>query len=374
MRTWLHTLQRGVKYRITRGGFLFTTAVALVAAAAVASANNLLFLVVATMLSVLLLSGLVSRLGLAGLELDFALPEHVAARRTVAATLAVRNSKIWMPSFSVHVAGVTEEPAADTPPILTSAIYFPIIPGRATLAENVDVRFARRGAHRQNSFTFSTRFPFGFLEKTAAVALRRDVLVYPCIDSKPGFDELLGEINGDLDAHFRGRGHEFYRIRAYEPFESARHVDWKASAHTGELQVREFARDQERAVEIYLDRDIEDGAGEWFEQAVDCCAFLAWSLAQQGAEIRFQTQDWRTRVPEEGDVYTILRCLALVQPLRGSAPAPPIDEHSFQIVFSADPEPLEAAGWTPHRLLRPGDPAFREAANPGSPSAERSGR
>src|SRR5207247_4737904 len=165
MRTWLKTLQRGVKYRVTRGGFLFTMAVALVGAAAVASANNLLFLVVATMLSVLLVSGLVSRLGLAGLELDFALPEHVSVGRTVASTLAVRNLKGWMPSFSIHVAGVAEESIEGTPPILTSAIYFPIIPGRATLEETVAVRFYRRGAHRQNSFTFSTRFPFGFLEK-----------------------------------------------------------------------------------------------------------------------------------------------------------------------------------------------------------------
>src|SRR6266571_72384 len=243
MRTWLQTLQRGVKYRVTRGGFLFTLAVALIAAAAIASANNLLFLVVATMLSVLLMSGLVSRLGLAGLELDFALPEHVSAGRAVAATLAVRNIKLWMPSFSIY-------------------------------EESVDLRFSRRGAHRQNSFTFSTRFPFGFLEKTAAVKLRRDVVVYPSLEPKPGFENLLSEISGDLDAYFRGRGHEFYRIRAYEPLESARYVDWKATAHTGDLQVREFARDQEPAVAIYLDRDIGAVAETWFEEAIDCCAFL----------------------------------------------------------------------------------------------------
>ncbi len=358
MRTWLQTLQRGVKYRVTRGGFLFTLAVVLISAAAIASANNLLFLVVATMLSVLLMSGLVSRLGLAGLELDFALPEHVSAGRAVAATLAVRNIKLWMPSFSIYVEGVAEEPAGSTPPILTSAIYFPVIPGRATLEESVDLRFSRRGAHRQNSFTFSTRFPFGFLEKTAAVKLRRDVVVYPSIEPKPGFENLLSEISGDLEAHFRGRGHEFYRIRAYEPSESARYVDWKATAHTGDLQVREFARDQERAVEIYLDRDIGAGAEPWFEEAVDCCAFLAWRLQQQGAEIRFQTQDFQVRVPEEGDVYTILRYLALVYPLQGRALEPPIDEQSFQIVFSADSSALEAAGWTPNRLLCPGDPVL----------------
>jgi uncharacterized protein (DUF58 family) len=370
MRAWLQTLQRGVRYRVTRGGFLFTMAVALVGAAAVASANNLLFLVVATMMSVLLVSGLVSRLGLAGLELDFALPEHVSVGRAVAATLAVRNLKLWMPSFSVHVAGVDEQSAEGTPPILTSGVYFPIIPGRATLEENVDVRFSRRGAHRQNSFSFSTRFPFGFLEKTAAVTLRRDVVVYPSIDPKPGFEELLGEINGDLEAHYRGRGHEFYRIRAYEPFESARYVDWRATAHTGDLQVREFAREQERSVEIYLDRDIRPGAEPWFEEAVDCCAFLAWRLSQQGADVRFQAQDFQVRVPEEGDVYTILKYLALVYPLPGNAPESPIDEQSFQIVFSADPSALEAAGWTPARLLRPGDPALA-GAKPASDAAAR---
>jgi len=358
MPTWLQTLQRGVKYRVTRGGFLFTLAVALVGAAAVASANNLLFLVVATMLSVLLISGLVSRLGLAGLELAFVLPEHVSVGRPVAATLAVRNLKLAMPSFSVHVAGVVEDASSESRPILTSAIYIPIIPGRATLHETLDVQFYRRGAHRQNSFSFSTRFPFGFLEKTAAVTLRRDVVVYPSIEPKLGFEELLGEISGDLDAYYRGRGHEFYRIRPYEPLESARYVDWKATAHTGDLQVREFAREQERAVEIYLDRDVGPEGEAWFEEAVDCCAFLAWRLFQSGAAIRFQAQDFRVRVPEEGDVYTILKYLALVYPSHGNAPEPPIDEQSFQIIFSADSRALEAAGWTPVRQLRPGDAAL----------------
>jgi uncharacterized protein (DUF58 family) len=161
-----------------------------------------------------------------------------------------------------------------------------------------------------------------------------------------------------MEAHYRGRGHEFYRIRAYEPLESARYVDWKATAHTGDLQVREFAREQERAVEIYLDCDIAPGAEPWFEEAIDCCAFLVWRLSQQGAGIRFQTQEFQIRVPEEADVYTILKYLALVSPLQGKAPEPPVDEQSFQIVFSSDPNGVEAAGWTPARLLRPGDPAL----------------
>ena len=40
-------------------------------------------------------------------------------------------------------------------------------------------------------------------------------------------EELLSEISGDLEAHYRGRGHEFYRIRAYEPLAEASAKTWE---------------------------------------------------------------------------------------------------------------------------------------------------
>jgi len=72
-------VRRRIRYRITRGGLLFSLAVVLVAGAAAVSANNLLYLILAAMISTLLVSGLISRLCLAGLELDLLLPEHIAA-------------------------------------------------------------------------------------------------------------------------------------------------------------------------------------------------------------------------------------------------------------------------------------------------------
>ena len=352
-------VRRRIRYRITPGGLLFIAAIALVTMAAAVSANNLLFLILATMISTMLVSGFISRLCLAGLELDLLLPEHISAGRTARAKLYVRNLKGWMPSFSIHVTGVAERPPATLaradalPAILTSPVYFPVIPGGAVLEENVDVRFARRGAHRQNSFAFITRFPFGFLDKTARVTLRREVVVYPSIDPKPGFAELLSIIVGEIETHLVGLGRDFYRIRPYEAFESARHLDWKASAHTGDLQIREFAREQERAVEIFLDRDVPPDLEDWFEHAVECCAFLAWSLWQMGAGIRFRSQQFDIRVPEEGDVYMILKYLALVFPQAGKPPESAADESSFQIVLSASPGRFRDTGWAPAHLLGP---------------------
>ena len=354
-------LTRRIRYKITRGGALFTLAILVVGFGATVSANNLLFLILAAMLATLLVSGFVSRLGLAALELDFLVPEHVPARRHVPGKLFVRNRKWLMPSFSIRVEAVRDPDS----PSLKSGVYFPVIAAGATLEETVEVRFPRRGAYRQNSFAFSTSFPFGFLEKSARVTLRREMVVYPCIDPRPGFDDLLLGIAGEIETHYRGLGKDFYRIRPYEALESARHVDWKASAHVGALQVREFAREQEQTVEMFLDRDVPPALDGWFEHAVDGCAFFAWRLSNQGASIHFRSQGFEFRQPEDGDIYTILKYLALVYPQRAEGTEPPLDETSYRIVFTPSPRRFVEAGWLGARILDP-DLLPMPAGGPGS--------
>src|ERR1035441_6461272 len=63
-------LARRIRYKITGGGVLFTFAIVLVAFGAAVSANNLIFLILAAMMATLLVSGLVSRLCLAGLATE----------------------------------------------------------------------------------------------------------------------------------------------------------------------------------------------------------------------------------------------------------------------------------------------------------------
>ncbi len=349
---WEHlrsSVARRIRYKITRGGLLFTFAILVVGLGAIVSANNLLFLIVATMMATLLVSGLVSRLCLAALELDFLVPEHVPAGRSVPGKLYVRNQKWLMPSFSIRVEGVRDAVS----PTLKSGVYFPLIAAGAIVEETVEVRFPRRGAYRQNSFAFSTSFPFGFLEKSARVTLRREMIVYPSIDPQPGFDDLLLGIAGEIETHYRGLGRDFYRIRPYEALESARHVDWKASAHVGSLQVREFAREQEQTVEMFLDRDVPPEFDRWFEHAVDCCAFLAWRLSDQGASIHFRSNGFSFRQPEDGDIYTILKYLALVYPQAATELEGPLDETSYKIVFTPSARRFSEAGWMGARVLDP---------------------
>ena len=335
------------RQQITRAWLIFVAILLAVAIAAFVFANNLLFLIVAAMFSTLLVSGFVSRLGLAGLELDLMLPDHISARRKVRGGIRVRNLKRWIPSFSIHLAGEQESG-------FDSILYFPSIPGGAAIDESVDLYFKQRGAQRQRNFRFSTRFPFGFVERREMVTTRHEILIYPCLDPQPGFEALFDSVRGEMEAMQRGRGHDFYRIRPYDAMESSRHVDWKATAHTGQLQVREFAREQDWRVLIHLDLDLPPGADAWFETAVDCCAFLAFRLTERGMRVRFHTQEMDVAVPEEGNVHTILKYLALVSPRHDKALDPVEDPASFQVVFSARDKTREAAAQQGARVIGPG--------------------
>jgi hypothetical protein len=103
-------------------------------------------------------------------------------------------------------------------------------------------------------------------------------------------------------------------------------------------------------VVIYFDLDKEFEG--WFESAVDCSAFLAFRLAERGAQVRFCTQEFDLSFPDEGDIYSILKYLALVSPAKGKAPAPPDDPSSFQIVFSSNPRRMTKLGWGEERGTR----------------------
>lgn len=331
------------RYRVTRAGWLFGAALALAAGGAAAFSNNLLFLIVAAMLATLLVSGLVSRLGLAGLELELLLPEHIAARQRTPARLRLRNLKRYWPSFSIAVSG---------PAILDRPVYFPLLPGGAGREESVWVEFPRRGRHGRNLFHFTTRFPFGFFERSARVHIVRDTLVYPALTRRPEFASMAADLAGEMEAPVRGQGRDFYRVRPYQVPDSARHIDWRSTAHTNQLQVREYSADPGGTAELYLDRRIGPEHAAWFEDAIECCASVAWDLAKSGIKVRLRSQGFAATVPDEGDIYTILRFLGLASPLAPSGT--PDHVAPFHLLLSASPRQFADDGAVVRRCFAPG--------------------
>ena len=352
-RVAIERLRQTFHYEVTKAGVVYVLVTLVIGIAALNTGNNLLYIVVAAMLAAILVSGLVSALVLRGLELQVRLPEHVFAGRLVVGRIALRNSRRFLPSFSIRVVPARREKEKGTKPrkqwrwepatfvfppnrpaenqwvklrdwrvrrvdvippppgIFEGMIYFPYLPPGADVTADLELCFDRRGRYQESSFGVATRFPFAFLTKTRDVPLEREILVYPPIDPPDELFEILPLVRGEWESFVQGRGSDLYRIREYMPEDSARHVDWKATAKSGSLKVREFSREDERKLCIVFDNPAAGLiSGPAYEQAVSLAASLAWHFSSQDAEVSFV-------VPGRGrltDLHEFLAQLAVIDP------------------------------------------------------------
>ena len=249
-RSSLRWIAYQIDYKLTRDGIIYLIAVFILILAAVNTGNNLLFLILACLLAGILVSGVLSRAVLTGVSLKFDLPEHIFAEQPVLAEVELRNEKQLWPSFSLRVTGEIKKGAAE---ILTRPVFFPYIQASGSTRQKVELRFPHRGVYRQDAFGIRTRFPFGFFEKTRRVDSPIEIVVYPRVEPTDQLYEILPLLSGEMASYFRGRGHELHSLRDYLPTDSARFVDWKRSAKSGALMVREFAREDERRVMLVFD-------------------------------------------------------------------------------------------------------------------------
>ncbi|HEX5412634.1 MAG TPA: DUF58 domain-containing protein [Terriglobia bacterium] len=328
-RTALQHWMRGVEYEFTPEGAVYLALILIITVAAVNTGNNLLFIILSCLLAGILVSGVMSRIVLQGLELELTLPDHLFAGQPVFARLRLKNQKQFLPTFSVTVQGRASlrlkrgrHPLLSAPAILSQDVYIPYLPRRSAASPDLMLTFPKRGSYSQESFRVSTRFPFGFIRKTRSIPCGREVLVLPSVEPSEAFFEVLPQLGSEMDSYVKGRSHDLYAIRDYRPSDSARHVDWKATARVRQLKVREFTREDQRRLRLVLDPWVPDTSAkmlERFENSVTLCACLAWYFYETGVEMAFVTDGFEVPMsPPSQILYPVLEKLAVVEP----APVP----------------------------------------------------
>jgi len=352
-RVALERVRDAFDYDVTGTGIVYALVAVVIGIAALNTGNNLLYIVVAAMLAAMVVSGIASATNLQELELDVRLPEHVFAGRAVSGRIVLKNRRRWLPSFSVSVVPpkrrkprrewrverATFAFPSGRPPerqwihlpdrslrfvagtaaprgIFEGSVYFPFIPPRRDLSADLALKFERRGRYLQDHFGLATRFPFAFLTKTRRVPLAREVIVYPPVEPPEEFFEVLPLITGEFESFVRGRGYDLYRIRDYMPEDSARHVDWKATAKSGSPKVREFTREDERKLRIVFDNPAPGVVQKaTYEKAVNLAASLAWHFSRENTDISFVSQGY----DGAPDLYAFLAHLAVIEPGAGES-------------------------------------------------------
>jgi uncharacterized protein (DUF58 family) len=180
--------------------------------AAVNTGNNLLYLVLAMLLSLIIASGFLSEWGIKGLTVKRTLPPYIFAHTPCSILLHVTNNKRYLPSFSLELE---EEVDGENKGGLA---YLFRVGARKTQTQVYRLSFPRRGIHRLRDPHLLTRFPFGFFIKGARTKETREVLAYPQLLP---WEELLPEqAHGDERSRSRpqkGRGEDIFAVREYLP-------------------------------------------------------------------------------------------------------------------------------------------------------------
>jgi uncharacterized protein (DUF58 family) len=286
----------------SREGKRFFLATFLIAVAAFNTGNNLIYLILSMMLSIIVLSIAVLKFNMKGLVLKVSQSRPVFANSPSDIDIALTNNKKKAHSYSINV----------TMAQVKGAVYFPEISGSSYALRTASVLYNKRGVYGYGDFFIGSGFPFIFLTKKILCNISDKVIVYPEIKN---IDEIAPELTDEVFALLRQdviKGEEPAVIREFRYGDDRRKIHWKASAKTAKLMVMESAAEEPRKLTLMLD-NMRPHA-EYFEKAVSFAASLADKFLTKGFFVRLLT--CKKVVPfgtGEEHLFKILDVLAVIK-------------------------------------------------------------
>lgn len=295
-----HLTPEGVQF------LLFTLAVGI---AAINTGNNLFYLLLAMMLSIILVSGIVAEYCLRRLEFHRHLPDLLFAHEPTTATLVVRNGKSRVPSFSLRLFDVIDGQDIDR------GLTIRQLPPGASLLLSYPLMGTKRGRLQLDGVRVVTSFPFGLFVKKAFYPVPDSTAV--CPEIRPVEEELLRDVcaaGQEHHIHRRGHGHDLYNLRLYRPGDDSRTIHWVTTAKTAKLIVRETEAEEQRRATIQLALVAPDSHDGLFEDAVTFAASLLFHLSSQGYHLRLVAGSYSSSYGQgETHLLHLLRALALCE-------------------------------------------------------------
>ncbi|MBI4511690.1 MAG: DUF58 domain-containing protein [Deltaproteobacteria bacterium] len=299
------------RLKIMREGKYFIAITIGIGFAAINTGNNLLYLILGWLLSVIIASGIMSEQVLRGLRVSRVPPASRYAGRPFLMGITLKNEKRRIPSFSIEV-----EDLIDEKPLDKKCFFLKIPPGRAQ-STSYRHAFSRRGLYRFQGFRLSTKFPFALFRKSRDIDLPGEIIVYPEIYPLPT-PAPAATHGGDEERARLGRRGEFFGLRDLRQGDDRRDVHWRSTARIGRMMVREYEEESHRRATVFLDNGLPENAShedrEALERAISLAASLAKCFLEQQYAVRLVTRGGQ--VPSAlgpTHLVRILRTLALLE-------------------------------------------------------------
>jgi uncharacterized protein (DUF58 family) len=321
LREFLRWFYRYRSIRLTPDGTRFVLLTLAVGVAAINTGNNLLYLLLAMLLSLIVMSGILSEQCLRQLEIRRLLPQEVFANRPTTGAFSITNHKPRLPTFSLRILDVIGSAAVER------GIHLLHLPPRATTIQSYPLLITRRGYYRLEGIKLLTRFPFGLFLKAANLPLGDELVVFPELQPLPEhLTHDLMALGQEQTMPRRGPGVALHNLRGYLAGDDSRSIHWKISARQAQLMVKETEAEDQRHVTLALPTETPEAAHAAFERAVTLTASLAAYFHEQGYAVALVVG--QTDIPVgsgPAHLHRIFRALALCQP-EPCRPAQPLPE------------------------------------------------
>lgn len=160
--------------------------------------------------------------------------------------------------------------------------------GAPLIDEVRSVQAAARGRWPVGPLELTTGDPFGFFVKRSELGEATPLLIAPAIRRLVGIPTSTAPARTTDDRTTNAasaHGADSVTPRDYAPGDAMRRVHWRASAHRGQLMVRQEDRLESPEATVVLCARGEPGPG--FERVVSACASVA---------VHLRASDWRVRV------------------------------------------------------------------------------
>lgn len=281
VRAWLRPPRQ---LSVTRLGWVYLVLTGGVGLGALNTGNNLLYLVLGMLLSVIVLSGVLSERALRDVRVRRLVPDGAFAGETFPLRYEVRRTDGT--AFALSLVELTEGIAARA--------FVPVVAEAEPVVVRADAVAKRRGPLRLVRLKLSTIFPLGLFEKSREFDLEDVLVVFP----KKGFAcepnaDLHGETRGDAGnpRHRDGTG-DLLGLKELSPLEDARRVHWKKSAAVGKLLKTEREREDRRQYTLSVDARLGADA---LDRACEEAAAMTRLLIGRGHEVGLEAGRRRLR-------------------------------------------------------------------------------
>ncbi len=295
--------------RVTREGKWFIAVLFCIGLAAINTGSNLLYLMLATLLSLIIISGLMSESTLKGIRAVRHTPRKIFRGTPAAFVFNIDNTKRFFSSISFDLAESPVE-GLDAPPVYVLKLSA----GRSEV-RSAGYTFKKRGRYTLPGLKLTTLYPFGLFLKGRTEAVFDTVMVYPRIKPvRTVLQKTLASREGER-VFKKGAGSDLHNLRDYVPHEDSRFIHWKSAGVSGGLKVKEFERESERTVRVRFKNLSRPGREDLFEDMVDEVAGVIAYLIKEGYSVGFETLE-ETLAAGSGTehFFRILTQLALLKP------------------------------------------------------------